>query len=104
MNNTNLKVNTHYSLEVLKEIIKYMNDTVFEIEIIQNEIKNLEKNNVWVSKSSSAFSSKCGFIMKDFLNECESTNNLIRNMIKQINTYEQIDKNVLESLYGNMKI
>ena len=104
MNDSNLKVNSHYTLELLKEIIKYMNNTVSEIGVIQKELEDLGKNDIWVSKSSSIFSSKCSFIMKDFLQECESTNDLIRNMIKQINVYEQIDKNVLEYLYGNMKI
>ncbi len=102
MQNSNIEL--YYSVEIITEIIKNMNNVISKIQIVKDKINKLSEFDTWNSINAEYFKSKCDYTLNGFISECSRANELIRSLMKNLEEYEALDKKNIESLYGNMSL
>lgn len=96
-----ININSEHSLEIISEIMRYMNSIEEKINCVKEKIQALEKNNIWNSENSVYFSSKCFSSLDKFAAECEITNEMVKSLIVKLENYREIDRKVVQSLNGD---
>ena len=100
----NFKIESNYSTEIMLEIIKYVNDVSKRIQIIKDKILFMTENEIWTGSNAEYLKNKCDYMLKKYFTECKNTSDIIRNLLKNLEEYEVLDKKVTDSLYGSMKL
>lgn len=99
-----VNVELYYSIEIITEIIKKMNNVIRKIQIVKDNINKLSEFDIWNSTNSEYFKNKCNYVLNEFTLECSRANELIRLLMKILKEYNVLDKNIIEALYGNMSL
>ena len=96
--NTNVEINSEYSLEILNSIVEHMNRITSRINTLNESVGKMTESQVWVSDNAEEFEKRNTLMCENFLEECKLTNKMVANLIQGLESYEEVDKKVLQAL------
>lgn len=96
--NTNVEVNSEYSLEILNSIVEHMNRITSRVNTLNESVGKMTESQVWICDNAEEFEKRNSLMCEKFLEECKLTNKMIANLIQGLESYEEVDKKVLQAL------
>ena len=96
--NNNIEINSEYSLEILNGIVEHMNRITSRINTLNESVSKINESQVWTCENAEELESKCSIMCNNFLEECKVSNRMVANLINSLESYEEIDKKVLQAL------
>ena len=97
----NIKIDVNNSIETLQSIVKH--NIKEQISLVEENTKLIGNESYYSSDSSENLKNKCQNVLTGFNSEVLLVNKSILRIIEILNGYENVDKQILNKLNGDVK-
>ena len=95
-----VKINYDNALDILKEIVRRTKSIEEKIENVINNVNSIDKENIWICDNATEYKKVFMEKLNLFNQDVEILNNVIIKLTYVLESYNVIDKQILDNLRG----